>query len=233
MISRNMVSRRHKRPTPTRPTRTRPTRTALCAAALAVVLPLAACADDSEGGDGDAPVLTTAEETSAAAQPETSGTQQSEQAQPTTGAESAAADASAAGRDSGCGDISAEEAMNTGVAQAPAPPYDNAGWATGYADPTVGFDPCADLSWIAVPIEGATGSSPTLVMLYHKGEYLGTTTSEAHWIGDIRRDSDSQITVEHRFPKEGEGTANASGRTDATFTWNGEKVVMTGEVPEH
>ncbi|WP_448853408.1 LppP/LprE family lipoprotein [Corynebacterium frankenforstense] len=206
-------------------------RTILCAAALAVVLPLAACADDSEGGDGDAPVLTTAEETSAAAQPETSGTQQTRQSQPTTGAERAEADRPSADRDSGCGDVSAEEAMHAGVAQAPAPPFDGVGWDTGYADPTVGFDPCADLSWIAVPIEGGTGSSPTLVMLYHRGEYLGTTTSKAYWIGEIQRDSDSQITVEYVYPKDGEGTANASGRTYASFTWNGENVDMTGEVP--
>ena len=57
-------------------------RTILCTVACAAVLPLTACADDSEGGDGDAPVLTTAEETSAAPLSETSGTQQTQQPQP-------------------------------------------------------------------------------------------------------------------------------------------------------
>lgn len=67
------------------------------------------------------------------------------------------------------------------VAQVPSP-YSNPAahgnedvrWSTSISDTS--YDPCAELSYALLDIEGATGSSPTQVMLFHFGEYIGTTS---------------------------------------------------------
>lgn len=102
-----------------------------------------------------------------------------------------------------------------------------------------GYDPCAELSWIdAIP-----GSSPSdccissmahHILLFHRGKFIGTATYEPYSFSPvITRTSDSSISVTYRYVKGDEGSASASGRTTAEFTWSSSqnKVVMTGEVP--
>ena len=96
------------------------------------------------------------------------------------------------------------------------------------------FDPCADLSWITVTLEGATASSPYHILLFHNGEYLGTATAKAYGFSPkVSRVDDSEIAVTYRWPKEGEDNAEASGTTQAGFRWDegAQKVVMSGDVP--
>lgn len=96
------------------------------------------------------------------------------------------------------------------------------------------FDPCASLSWITVTLEGATASSPYHILLFHNGEYLGTATAKAYGFSPrISRVDDSEIAVTYRWPKEGEGNAEASGTTQAGFRWDegAQKVVISGDVP--
>lgn len=96
------------------------------------------------------------------------------------------------------------------------------------------FDPCAALSWITVTLEGATASSPYHILLFHNGEYLGTATAKAYGFSPkVSRVDDSEIAVTYRWPKEGEGNAEASGTTQAGFRWDegAQKVVMSGDVP--
>lgn len=96
------------------------------------------------------------------------------------------------------------------------------------------FDPCSALSWITVTLEGATASSPYHILLFHNGEYLGTATAKAYGFSPrISRVDDSEIAVNYRWPKEGEGNAEASGTTQAGFRWDegAQKVVMSGDVP--
>ncbi len=102
-----------------------------------------------------------------------------------------------------------------------------------------GYDPCAELSWIdAIP-----GSSPSdccissmahHILLFHRGKFIGTATYEPYSFSPvITRTSDSSISVTYRYVKGDEGSASASGRTTAEFSWSSSqnKVVMTGEVP--
>ena len=206
--------------------------------ACAAVLPLTACSGGDDAADAAAPSLSAVEETSSVA----TTTSTKKEAKPTRGdKESETPQTEATSEpdpndgddaDAACGEMSAEEAMYAGLEEVGPPPFDGRDhWSTEYADPTEGYDPCADLSWISLLPDMPTGSTPAVVMLYHKGEYVGTTTAEPRWTGRIERDSDSQITVEYIYAKDGEPLGLASGRTYATFTRNGDKVVMEGELP--
>ncbi|WP_237769775.1 LppP/LprE family lipoprotein [Kytococcus sp. HMSC28H12] len=83
-------------------------------------------------------------------------------------------------------------------------------------------------------VEYATGSSPWMIMLFHRGEYLGTATAQPVGMGQLmRRRADDVIEVTYLYPKPGESNAARSGRAVSTFTWDGsaQKVVMAGDLP--
>jgi hypothetical protein len=102
---------------------------------------------------------------------------------------------------------------------------------------TDGYDACAAcaaLSWMILPIQGGTASSPYQIMLFHDGRYIGTATSEAYGFHPtVQRTDAGQIQVTWHWPREGESNAGASGTTTATFTWNDAtgQVDMAGDVP--
>jgi hypothetical protein len=97
-----------------------------------------------------------------------------------------------------------------------------------------GFDPCAELSWAVVSLEMATVSSPTAVLLFHDGSYLGTTTSEEYgFTPRVERTAPGAISVTYPFVQGNESNAEASGRATASYTWNDstQSVDMAGETP--
>lgn len=96
------------------------------------------------------------------------------------------------------------------------------------------FDPCAELSWQTISVEGATASSPHHIMLFHKGEYLGTATLEPYgFFPTVERVSDAEIAVTYHWAREGETTAGRTGETHAGFRWDEgqQKTIMSGDVP--
>lgn len=106
-------------------------------------------------------------------------------------------------------------------------------WAPESAE-TDGYDPCAALSWIVLPIEGGTGSSPYQIMLFHDGLYLGTATKEAYGFHpEVSRTGDDAVEVTWTWPRDGESNAGASGKSTAQFRWDEDtsSVAMTGAVP--
>ena len=129
-----------------------------------------------------------------------------------------------------CGPDDVRTAYATGVSNYE--PYLGSTW-TYAAD---GYDPCAPLSWITITLAGATASSPYHIMLYHYGKFLGTATYEPYAFSPrIETVSDSEIAVTYRWPREGEGNANPSGRTYAGYHWSDTegKIIMTGDVPPY
>ncbi|MEX3559620.1 LppP/LprE family lipoprotein [Corynebacterium sp. LK2522] len=127
-----------------------------------------------------------------------------------------------------CGEPDAHAAVAASVGQL-AP---NLEWNpdTAIAD----YDPCADLSWAAVTVTGATASSPYHIMLFHQGEYLGTATAEPYGFApEITRASDRQMDVTYRWPQDGDANANPTGSSFASFAWNPvtEEIEMAGNVP--
>ncbi len=80
----------------------------------------------------------------------------------------------------------------------------------------------------------STGSSPSAILLFHDGTYLGTATKVQYpFTPEVTRTSDAAVSVTYRYPRDGESNAEASGRADATYRWDDAagRVVMTGDVP--
>ncbi|WP_366180480.1 LppP/LprE family lipoprotein [Actinomyces timonensis] len=102
-------------------------------------------------------------------------------------------------------------------------------WSPGEADLST-YDRCAPLSWVTLPIYGATASSPYQIMLFHHGEYVGTASSESYGFKPaVERIDDATIQATYTWPKDGESDAEASGRSVSTFTWdNGSGSVTHG-----
>lgn len=105
-------------------------------------------------------------------------------------------------------------------------------WSTNTAVYDGNYDPCATLSTVIVTIAGSTASSPDHALMFHKGEYLGTATSEAH--GFTRLDeaatTDDTVGLTYMTP----GTCNACNDgtyTPVSFHWDGSSVQMIGQPP--
>jgi hypothetical protein len=133
-----------------------------------------------------------------------------------------------------CGPATGQEAAAAGIAALqPVPGLEGKKWVAandGYS----GYDPCAALSWSLVTLEGATVSTPTQILLFHNGTYIGTATATAYgFTPAVERTADGAISVTYRFNQGNESNAEASGRTVATFTWNDEtnSVDMAGDLP--
>lgn len=128
------------------------------------------------------------------------------------------------------------EAVATWGGQVPS--YDDeAGWQW-YLDgaDTSTYNECAALSWVVLELEGGTTFSPYQIMLFHNGQYIGVTSSEAigFWPYVVRLD-DATIEVTYTWPQDGESNIEASGRSISVFTWDtsSEQVIHSGEWPPY
>ena len=131
-----------------------------------------------------------------------------------------------------CSGLTGADAVERWAGDVP-PTVENYPWNPAAAE-TDGYDPCADLSWIILPIEGGTASSPYQIMLFHDGDYLGTATSDAYGFHPtVSRVDDATISVTWHWPREGEPNAGPTGESTAQFAWDAPSgsVAMTGEVP--
>lgn len=128
-----------------------------------------------------------------------------------------------------CGTDSAQSAVDENIGKVPGV-VDSSDWSV---DSLSTYDPCAALSWVTLS-GGGTGSSPRQQMLFHHGDYLGTTTAEPIGFHPATvRLSDSSIQVTYTYKKDGESNAEASGRAVSTYTWNEstESIDHAGEWP--
>lgn len=213
------------------PRRTRQARRALPAVIAAGVLLLGACSSDDSSGGSDT--------TAASSAPETVTETVTVPGQPDGPSPTAEADSGGAGgggaedgSGDGCSGLTGKQAVERWYEDVPLPeqgyPY-----APGAATQET-YDPCAALSSIVIPVAHETVSSPTQVMLFHNGRYIGTATEKAYgYYPDIERLADDELRVTWRWPQGDDANADPTGRSTATFTWDAssESVVMSGEVP--
>ena len=96
------------------------------------------------------------------------------------------------------------------------------------------YDPCTALSYARLDVEGGTGSSPVQVMLFHEGDYIGTATECAFGFTTIVEATNDAVTVEYRWPREGDANAAPSGAATVTYRWDSgaEAVQQEGELPQ-
>ena len=128
-----------------------------------------------------------------------------------------------------CGTDSAQSAVDDNIGKVKGV-VDSSSWTV---DSLSTYDPCAALSWVTLS-GGGTGSSPRQQMLFHHGNYLGTTTSTPIGFHPAAvRLSDSSIQVTYTYDKDGESNAEASGRAVSTYAWNEStgSIDHTGEWP--
>ena len=128
-----------------------------------------------------------------------------------------------------CGDDTARTAVAENLDSVPGV-EDPSQWEV---EDDTAYDACAGLSWITLT-GGGTGSSPRQQMLFHPGDYLGTTTAEP--IGfhpATTRLSDTSIRVTYTYVEGSESNAEARGRAVSTYTWNEatESIDHAGEWP--
>jgi len=146
-------------------------------------------------------------------------------------------DAAGSGSDGQCGINPEDPRIQEAIANVPAAFTEAASanqdvaWSTNVTDTS--FDPCADLSYAQLSIEGATGSSPMQVMLFHRGEYIGTTSDCAPGFQVVRQVSDDSIIVTYRWPKPGEPNAGEKDEREVQYTWVDDDtgVQMQGQIP--
>ena len=207
-------------------------------AALLVALALAGCrggttpaSSDEAGTSAEAAATAAQEPTAAQTEEENASDDESARTRPPASASPETASAQPTEK---CATMTGAEAVSTWGPQVPAfREGDDWQWDLGRADTTT-YDPCAALSWVVLEIPGNTASSPFQIMLFHRGQYIGTTASKP--IGfppKVVRLDDAAIQVAYTWPRDGESNAEASGRSISIFTWDDRtrSVTHSGEWP--
>ncbi|PMC72126.1 LppP/LprE family lipoprotein [Corynebacterium aurimucosum] len=197
--------------------------------AAVICFPLASCSQDDGAQDtADSPMFNSVQNSAADTPPVSVETTEASEspaagASPTLPAESPTDEAES------CQDIDAHAAYESGIGTIP--PWNDNNWTlVDFSQ----FDPCAELSWQTISIERGTSSSPYHIMLFHKGEYLGTATAEPYgFFPTVEQVSSNEIAVTYHWPREGESNAGHTGETHAGFRWDDgqQKVIMSGDVP--
>lgn len=167
--------------------------------------------------------------TTQAAEPSQQETNTTTAAEQPTQTNAAAAPTMQAKSDEKCGTQTVEQAVNDNIHKVPEyfPGDDTSdinnhpgsSWIseTSLSD----FDPCADLSWVVLHTNGHSLAIPYQIMLFHKGEYIGTPSEVSFAMNPvIRRLSGDKIEVGYRWALDGESNAEAQVRATSTFTYN-------------
>ena len=201
-------------------------------AALLVALALAGCRGGTTPASSDE-AGTSAEAAATAAQTEEENASDDESAR-TRPPASASPETASAQPTEKCATMTGAEAVSTWGPQVPTFRSESYWqWDLDGADTTT-YDACAALSWVVLEIPGNTASSPFQIMLFHHGQYIGTTASKP--IGfppKVVRLDDAAIQVAYTWPRDGESNAEASGRSISIFTWDDRtrSVTHSGEWP--
>lgn len=202
--------------------RDRPRRPIARAAAIvfAGALVLAGCADDQnmtganpDDGSASSPPPAETVTVTATAEPSATSPVQSS-AQPTTEPEPTPTECSP----------SAVPVAND--AAGIAPPFPDRSWTVWQTG-----NLCSPLGYAELATAGGTGSSPTQLLLYNEGEFLGTGI-RCNALGQVIGSTADSVTVQYRWPVGNDSNANMSGRADVTFQWNGSSVDMIGNLPQ-
>ncbi|MCI9889946.1 LppP/LprE family lipoprotein [Micrococcales bacterium 31B] len=131
-----------------------------------------------------------------------------------------------------CTDKTGDQAYQEALAALPAGTHP---WAPTPAPEAIAhFDPCLDLSYVIVETEGGTGSSPSHVALFHRGEYIGTATRDAYGYDlKVTQLTSGAVQIDRGYRSWGPDAPVVQFRTKATVTWYDDvnKAFIFGQVP--
>lgn len=125
----------------------------------------------------------------------------------------------------------AKVALQAGIAGF-VPEDQRANWIA--ADGTSSFNADKDLSYIQVRTNGGGNAGNYALMLFHKGQYIGNSMSSTYGLpAGVERGADDALIVNYAWPKDGESSANASGKTVSVLSWDSasNSFVNTGNIP--
>lgn len=137
-----------------------------------------------------------------------------------------------------CSGLTGQEALDRWVSEVPPfepghPGTEHVAWTTEYSI-TDTYDECAELSWIVLDVEGATGSSPNAIMLFHHGELIGLASEEYFpYYPQVVGTAEGAVQVSYPWPSPHETPPNRSMRSISTFTWDEDSssVRRDGDLP--
>ena len=99
-------------------------------------------------------------------------------------------------------------------------------------DPSSNYNPCATLSTVIISVQGATGGSPDLALLFHKGSFVGVATAKAYAFTSVNaaHTTDDIVTLNY---KDGRNvcTACPGPITSVRYQWQGDHVAMLDPAP--
>jgi LppP/LprE lipoprotein len=99
-------------------------------------------------------------------------------------------------------------------------------------DPSSNYNPCATLSTVIITVQGATGGSPDLALLFHKGSFVGVATTKAYAFTSVNaaHTTDEIVTLNY---KDGRSvcTACPGPITSVRYQWQGDHVAMLDPAP--
>ncbi|MCQ9350796.1 LppP/LprE family lipoprotein [Corynebacterium sp. 5QC2CO] len=114
-------------------------------------------------------------------------------------------------------------------------PNNHDGWKyTG----TSNFSPCSDLSFaLADQAKQGSAQSSTVLLMFHKGEFIGTDSDRPQHINKVTPTPDGKniSVIYHDWEaQEAAGAPNADAAkftSNVHFFWNGDHVVHEGKIP--
>lgn len=191
--------------------------TRVAATVFAAALVLTGCSGgDTEEEAASAPTPETVTVTATAEPTSVPSTEPREQ--PTSTTEQAPAPTPAE-----CSPADVPLATNAASIAQPFPDRSWAVWRTGNL--------CGTLGYAELATAGGTGSSPTQLLLYNEGRFLGTGI-KCNSLGQVTDSTDDSVSVQYRWPIGDDSNSNMRGRATVTFRWNGSSVDMLGDLPQ-
>ncbi|MFW0793327.1 LppP/LprE family lipoprotein [Gordonia sp. CPCC 205515] len=93
------------------------------------------------------------------------------------------------------------------------------------------YNTCYDLSYAAVETARGTASSPSQLLMFHLGKFVGPAIACNAAFQTVTGSTPSSVNVTYRWPNPGDANANPTGQASVVFEWNGSQVVMNGSLP--
>ncbi|UAK52789.1 LppP/LprE family lipoprotein [Mycolicibacterium smegmatis] len=118
-----------------------------------------------------------------------------------------------------CGVDLASPVIQSALAAQPSP-FPDAEWSRDPGSFEGNFDPCATLSVVIAPIDRATGSSPSVAMLFHRGACVGpaTPTPRGFTSFDASGTRDDTVSLRYKIPGSCNACADGTHRT-VRYQW--------------
>lgn len=200
----------------------------VAALAFTAALALAGCANGADGttaenGAGTTVVDGVAESATSSAETVTVTSTIEPTGEPNSGTTAQDSSSAAALTQAQCEPSSVPVSTNAATI---APPLPGATWSV-YQTGNL----CGTLGYAELATTGGTGSSPTQLLLYNDGEFLGTGIT-CNALGQVTGSTGDSISVQYRWPLGNDSNASMSGRANVTFQWNGSSVDLVGDLPQ-